>query len=78
MVDNIIGKRLYKLRKRKGYTQEYVGNHIFVGRTTISNWELGARRPGYEELIALAKLFEVSVEYFLIENCNKRGGVWVR
>lgn len=64
MTENIVGKRLLKLRTRKGYTQEFIGNHLYVTASTIGHWENGRRRPSYEELMSICQLFNVSIEYF--------------
>lgn len=74
MTENTLGKRLLRLRTRKGYTQKYVGNHVYVTSVAVSQWETGKRRPGYEELISLANLYGVSINYFFMKEVDK----WVK
>lgn len=63
MVD--IGKRLLKLRKENGLTQQQVADRVWVSKAMISSYELGSRAPSYDVLIKLAKLFGVSTDYLL-------------
>ena len=68
-----IGKRLIKLRKERNMNQHdfAIEFSLFIGRdsklalSTISSWEVGAKKPSYEILIALASFYGVSVEYIL-------------
>lgn len=58
-----IGKRIGDLRKARGYSQEYVAEQLDVSRQAVSKWETDAAAPDTYNLIALAELFDVSVEY---------------
>ena len=40
-----LGKKILELRKKKGLSQEELGEKINVTRQTISNWELGETSP---------------------------------
>lgn len=64
-MNNILGERLKELRLEKQITQRELAKTINVDPTRITKWELGKTRPIYEDLINLAKLFEVSVDYLL-------------
>lgn len=55
-------ENLMRLRKQKGLSQEELGNQLDVSRQTVSKWELGQTTPEMDKLIALAKLFEVSID----------------
>ena len=55
-------ENLQKLRKESGLSQEDVAGKLFVSRQSISKWENGGAEPGIENLIALAKLFGVTVD----------------
>jgi transcriptional regulator with XRE-family HTH domain len=61
-----IGQRISKLRKDLGYSQEYVAERLDVSRQAVSKWETDASAPDTYNLIALAELFDVSVEYIAI------------
>ena len=61
-----IGERISELRKDRGYSQEYVAEKLNVSRQAVSKWECDASAPDTYNLIALAKLFGVSVEYIAV------------
>ncbi len=58
-----IGNRIYKLRKENNLSQEYIAEQLDVSRQAVSKWENGQSNPDTENLIRLAALFHVSVEY---------------
>ncbi|MBM6667116.1 helix-turn-helix transcriptional regulator [Lacrimispora saccharolytica] len=46
-------------------TQEFVAEKVGVSRQAVSKWEKGLSEPSTSNLIALAKVFGVSVEELL-------------
>ncbi len=58
-----IGNRIRELRKKHNYSQEYVAEQLDVSRQAVSKWEQDQTSPDTNNLIALAELFGVSVEY---------------
>lgn len=58
-----IGKRIGDLRRTRGYSQEYIGEMLGISRQAVSKWEKDQTAPDTANLIALAELFGVSVEY---------------
>lgn len=58
-------KRLYEYRKANGYSQEELAEKIGVSRQAISKWERSESSPDTDNLIALAKLYGVSVDTLL-------------
>ncbi len=58
-----IGNRISELRKKHNYSQEYVAEQLDVSRQAVSKWEQNQTSPDTNNLIALAGLFGVSVEY---------------
>lgn len=58
-------QRLKDLRKINNLTQGDVANMIGLPRSTYSGYEKGTREAGYEVLIKLANLFDVSIDYLL-------------
>ena len=58
-----IGNRISKLRKEYSYSQEYIATQLGVSRQAVSKWEQDKTAPDTYNLIALAELFNVSVEY---------------
>lgn len=60
-----IGKFIAKLRKEQGLTQEQLGEKIGVTNKTVSRWETGVYLPPADAMLALGKLFNVSVNEIL-------------
>lgn len=56
-------ERLKQLRKEKGLIQKELADIFHMQNTAISKYELGERNPDQETLIALAKYFDVSLDY---------------
>lgn len=54
--------RLVELRKKNGYSQEELAEKLNVSRQAISNWERAEALPDTENLIALAKLYKISID----------------
>ncbi len=63
-----IGNRISGLRKKHNYSQEYVAEQLDVSRQAVSKWEQDQTSPDTNNLIALAGLFGVSVEYIATGN----------
>ncbi len=57
--------RLKSLRKAKNITQLHLATILKTNQNTISRYETGEREPGLNELVAIAKYFNVSVDYLL-------------
>lgn len=62
-----LGNKILDLRKKKGLSQEELGEKISVTRQTISNWELGETSPNIEQLKLLSKEFNISIDE-LVDN----------
>lgn len=60
-----IGQRIAQKRKEMGLSQEALGEQMGVSRQAIYKWESDAALPEIEKLVALAKLFAVSVGWLL-------------
>ena len=56
-----LGKRIGQHRKTLGLSQEALGERLGVSRQAVSKWETDAAVPDMENLLALARLFGVSV-----------------
>lgn len=64
--------RLKELRKDKNISQLKLAMDLHMNQNTISRYETGEREAGYNELIAIADYFNVSIDYLLerTENPN--------
>ena len=63
-----LGQNILELRKKKGLSQEQLGEKVSVTRQTISNWELDETAPNPEQLKLLSKTLNVSVDELIDNN----------
>lgn len=61
-----IEDKIYKLRKRRGLSQEELAEAVGVSRQTISKWEMGRAVPDTTNIIELSRFFEVELGYFIL------------
>ncbi len=59
-----IGKKIIRLRKKAGISQEELGFQTGVSRQTVSKWELDNVKPTTENINRLCEYFNVSADYF--------------
>lgn len=60
-----LGEVLRKYRTERNMTQEFVAESLGVSRQAVSKWEKGVSDPSTSNLLALAKLYRISVEELL-------------
>lgn len=58
-------ERLVQLRKEHGLSQEELAAKLGVSRQAVSKWERGEASPDTDNLIALAKLYQISLDELL-------------
>lgn len=78
MPETTFGTKLQQLRKQKKWTQDKLGEKIGVHGRSIGKYEVGMVFPSKEVLKKLADIFEVPLEYFLVEEENTLGSVPIR
>lgn len=49
-------------RKKHNYTQEQIAEKIGVSRQAVAKWEKGEALPDIENIVALADLYEVTID----------------
>lgn len=59
---NMISMNLQRLRKQHQYTQEEVAEKIEVSRQSVAKWENGESLPDMNKCIALAQLYQISLD----------------
>lgn len=59
---NVISMNLQTLRKTHQYTQEDVAEKIAVSRQSVAKWENGESLPDMNKCIALAQLYNISLD----------------
>lgn len=59
------GERFKEARKQCGLSQKQVAEKLGMEQSNISDWENNVSRPEYENLIALARLYNETLETLL-------------
>ena len=54
--------RLYELRKQQGLSQEELAEKLGVSRQAVSKWERSEASPDTDNLIALAKIYDLTLD----------------
>lgn len=57
-----IEEKIRELRKGHNMSQEHMAESLGVSRQAVSKWETGQSRPDTDNLIGLARLFDVTVD----------------
>lgn len=60
MADKTVGANIRRFREARGMLQKDLGDRIGKNKNTISNWELGLRDPGADNLKKIAAALEIS------------------
>ncbi len=60
-----IANRLVNLRKEKGLSQEQLAEKIGVSRQAVSKWERSEASPDTDNIILLARLYNISLDELL-------------
>ncbi len=62
-----IANKLQKLRKANGYSQEELADRLGISRQAVSKWERAEASPDTDNLILLAKIYNVSLDDIISE-----------
>ena len=62
-----IANRLQKLRKENGYSQEELADKLGISRQAVSKWERAESSPDTDNLIILARLYNMSLDELLYD-----------
>lgn len=65
MEKTYFGRRIRNLRINNGYSMQDLANKLGVTKSSINMWENGSSIPKDNILIALSKIFNVSIDYLL-------------
>lgn len=63
-------ERLKGLRTANNLTQKSLAEKVEMGRKTIQSYELESRKPTADAVLALAKYFDVSMDYLMGRSNN--------
>ena len=61
--DMTLCEKLTQARKAAGLTQADIAARLSVSRQAVSRWESGQSKPSTEKLLALAKIYDVSLDW---------------
>lgn len=64
-------ERLKDLRKQAGLTQVDVAEKLGISQPAYASWERGAKKPTQENLVKIAQILNVSVDY-LVGNSEEK------
>ena len=64
-------ERLKKLRKDSGFTQVDVAEKLGISQPAYASWERGIKKPTQENLVKIAQVLNVSVDY-LVGNSEEK------
>lgn len=56
-----LGEHIREQRTKNNMTQEYLAEQLNVSRQAVSKWENGTAAPSMENLLELARLFQISL-----------------
>lgn len=60
-----VGQRISQKRKERGLSQEALGEALGVSRQSVYKWESDSTLPEIDKLIALSRLFDVTIGWLL-------------
>lgn len=67
------GEKLHRLRREKGMSQEALAGKLGVSRQAVSRWELGEVVPDTANVLGVSRIFGVSTDYLLLDECDGEG-----
>ena len=62
---NLFVERLNELIENSGKQQKDICKDLGIYKQKFSRWKLGTTKPDFDELIKLAKYFNVTTDYLL-------------
>ena len=64
-------ERLKNLRKQANFTQVEVAEELGISQPAYASWERGVKKPTQENLVKIAQILNVSVDY-LVGNSEEK------
>lgn len=61
----MLGLRIAALRRKAGLSQAELARRLRISPSAVGMYEQGRREPAVEVLLAMAKIFDVSLDYLL-------------
>lgn len=70
LLNNIFGERIKIFRLQKNMTQQQLGAAVGLSKQAINDIEQGRRETKLSRAIALARIFDTTVEYLVGDTDN--------
>ena len=67
----ILADKIIDLRKKNGWSQEELAEHLGVSRQSVSKWESAQSIPDMGRIVQMSELFGVSTDYLLKDSMEK-------
>lgn len=67
-----IGTRIKELRVKKKLSQEALAAELNVSRQAVTKWENNTSKPSTANLLALCKIFDISLDELVSEKADER------
>lgn len=64
----MLGARIAALRREAGLNQAELARRLQISPSAVGMYEQGRREPSAETLVAMARVFQISVDYLLTGN----------
>ena len=68
---DFIATNMKFLRKQKNWTQNDLAEELEIKRSLVGAYEEGRARPTYETLVAMAKLFNYSIDNLITKDIRQ-------
>lgn len=65
-----LAEKILSLRKQSELSQEELAEKLNVSRQAVSRWEVGSAQPDAANVLQLSKLFGVTADYLLNDDCE--------
>lgn len=66
-------KKIIELRKERKWSQNDVADKLGIDYRNVSRWETERNIPTIDVVIKLAKIFEVTTDYLLLDSVPRNG-----
>lgn len=61
----LFGDKLKREREKRGWSQEYIAEKLYVSRQSVSKWENNKNYPSIEVIIKLSDLLNITIDDLL-------------
>lgn len=70
-----LAEKIIKHRKANGWSQEDLAEKLNVSRQAVSRWENETALPDAQNVLQISKLFRVTTDYLLNDDCESDSDV---